>query len=351
MGSKEAKEITMSTLYSASPTAIKAWRRKRKAYLKEVRIYNAGHAIKRSVRPVKDFVDEVIWEAVSKKKLHPHHRTQKRQDPNHVECANYILGIGEYKGLIQEDHKDPLVVLKSVKYQKGRAGATHEDRWFSYISRRDKALEKIPEPQLSNKVFQRAHAKHIRNVLRPKVLKQAVAEAFRTGIHPGTEKYHAEWLLNTKDSVANTEDMIEAIIEYCDARTKEGLMSKEWDVEDTTRNKKIECKNWKKGTCTRGDKCRYKHVGSKGSGTGAKNSNGNHTTQKGTGKPLGPENKQCPTDKKGEKCQYGSECYFAHRHPTNPHKDAKPRKSPRDHSNSICKACGKKGHIMWKCDK
>ena len=187
MGSKEAKDITMHTLYSASTTAIRAWRRKRKAYLKEVRIYNAGHAIKRSVRPVKDFVDEVIWEAVSKKKLHPHHRTQKRQDPNHVECANYILGLGEYKGLIQEDHKDPLVVLKSVKYQKGRTGATHEDRWFSYVSRRDKALEKIPEPQLSNKVFQRAHAKHLRNVLRPKVLKQSVAEAFRTGIHPGTE--------------------------------------------------------------------------------------------------------------------------------------------------------------------
>ena len=78
MGSKEAKEITMHTLYSASPTAIKEWRRKRKAYLKEVRIYNAGHAIKRAVRPVKDFVDEVIWEAVSKKKLHPHHRTHKR---------------------------------------------------------------------------------------------------------------------------------------------------------------------------------------------------------------------------------------------------------------------------------
>ena len=121
MGSKEAKEITMSTLYSASPSAIKAWRRKRKAYLKEVRIYNAGHAIKRGIRPVKDFVDEVIWEAVSKKKLHPHHRTHKRQDPNHIECANYFLGVGEYKGLIQEDHKDPLVVLKAVKYQKGRS--------------------------------------------------------------------------------------------------------------------------------------------------------------------------------------------------------------------------------------
>ena len=124
-------------------------------------------------------------------------------------------------------------------------------------------------------------------------------------------------------------------------------MSKEWDEKEPSGTKQVECKNWKKGTCARGDKCRYKHVGKKGPGVRAESS-GNQTTQKGTGKPLGPENKQCPADKKGEKCKYGTECYFAHRHPVNPRKDAKPRKPPRDHSNSICRGCGEKGHIMWK---
>ena len=214
IGGKTVKDNTMPMCYSASADAILKWRPLRKRYLRSIRTHNATNAIKLQARPVRDFVDKVIWEAVSIKKLKPHHRTKPRQDPNHIECRNYFIGAGEYKGMLDRDHKDPLELLKSVKYQKGRAGATHEDRWFSYMSRRNKALEMVPDAQLENKIFQRAHAAHLRHVIRPSALKQHVANAFRTGIEPATSKYNEKWLLETKNSVANTEEVIEAVIEY-----------------------------------------------------------------------------------------------------------------------------------------
>ena len=42
-------------------------------------------------------------------------------------------------------------------------------------------------------------------------------------------------------------------------------------------------------------------------------------------RPIGPNNKRCIKDEKGEKCIYGKNCYFAHRNPINVRKDAAPR--------------------------
>ena len=92
VGSKTVKDNTMKKLYSADKEAIVAWRIKRKQYLKDIKEHNAGHAIKLRVRPVKDFVDDVIWNAVSKKKLLPHHRTGRREPANHIQCAHYFTG-------------------------------------------------------------------------------------------------------------------------------------------------------------------------------------------------------------------------------------------------------------------
>ena len=106
MEGKPAKENSMKMLYSVAPKAIIAWRILRKQYLRWVRGYNASHAVKLTVRPVRDFVDPTLWAAVSRKKLLPHHRTGKNEDPNHVECANYFCGTAEYKGLITKETSD-----------------------------------------------------------------------------------------------------------------------------------------------------------------------------------------------------------------------------------------------------
>ena len=256
MGGTDVKKNEMDTLYSASKQAILSWRSKRKRYLKKVREHNAGHAIKLEARPVKDFVDELIWNTISKKKLHAHHRTKKGEDANHVQCAHYFAGTGEYKEHIARDALDPLKVLRGVKYEKGRSGATNEDRWFSYTHRRDKALEKIAEVQLNNKVFREAHASQLRTVLRPTDLRKLVDKAYRTGLHPGTGRYNAKWHQETRYSVENTESMIEDVIEYLDARAREGLWTCNWDATPAENSPKHEqvCQNFLKGKCKKGDK-------------------------------------------------------------------------------------------------
>ena len=348
----------MDMLYSASEKAILDWRSKRKRYLKMVREHNAGHAIKLQARPVKDFVDELIWSAISKKKLLVQHRTKRGEDANHKQCAHYFAGTGEYKDHIARDSLDPLKVLRAVKYEKGREGATNEDRWFSYMHRRDKALEKIPDQQLTNKVFREAHASQLRSVLRPADLRKLVDKAYRTGLHPGTGKYNATWNQNTRYSVDGTENMIEEIIDYLDARAREGLWVCKWDsspADNTPKSQQV-CQNFLKGKCKKGDKCPRLHTREKRQASMVQpvaNSGGGtqqqHKHDSSRERPLGDGNKRCPADAKGEKCQYGEKCYYAHRHTLNPRKDAKPLSPPKDHSDKICNACGKRGHIAWKC--
>ena len=90
-------------------------------------------------------------------------------------------------------------------------------------SRRDKALEKIPAAQQDNVRFREAHARYLRSALRPKSLREHVSNAYSMGIHPGTKIYTPWWMLETKKDVEKTEEMIEQIIEYMDARQREGL--------------------------------------------------------------------------------------------------------------------------------
>ena len=353
IGSKTLKVLTMDKLYSANSDAIMEWRIKRKRYLKQVAAHNSANAIKLDTRPVRDFVDEVIWNAVSKKKLKAEHRTVKGAPANHVQCAAYFTGTGAYKGHIVMVSTDAMQVLKNVKYQKGRQGATHEDRWFSFTSRRDKALEKIPAAQQNNIRFREAHARYLRSAVRPKSLRDHVANAYSSGIHPGTKVFTPWWMLETKKDVDKTEEMIESIIEYMDARQREGLGDHTWDEapqpssSSTTREV---CNNWRSGKCTKGDKCPRKHVGASGAGaTPPKRTDGKGATR--SERQIGPDNVRCDKDKLGQKCAYGEKCYFAHRHGINPRKDAAPRTPPKDYSDKVCNGCGEKGHIAWKCKK
>ena len=142
--------------------------------------------------------------------------------------------------------------------------------------------------------------------------------------------------------------MIEACIEYADQRAKEGLWSAKWEPEPQPAKKATEeCRNWKAGRCTLGDKCPRKHVGPSGGGTPSQ--------QASNLKPLGPTNKQCEHDKQGNVCPFGAKCHFAHRNPKNPPKDASKPASPSPnadrHANTICNACGGKGHSCFKCTK
>ena len=176
----------MDTLHSVDSDQIIDWRVKRKAYLKGIRGHNAGHAIKLAVRPVRDFVNPTLWEAVSRKKLLPHHRTKCGEDPNHEQCTNYFSDMGEYMGTITRETQNAMDVLASVKYPAGRKGSTHEDRWLFYIAKRDKQLDKVPDAQLNNPIFKKQHAAHLRKIVEPPALRDLVEKAYKEGIHPDT---------------------------------------------------------------------------------------------------------------------------------------------------------------------
>ena len=158
-----------------------------------VRGYNTGHAIKLAIRPIRDFVDATLWMAVSQKKLMDEpgkrHRTKPGQDANHRECTNYFAGTGDYKGLITSKTTNAVKVLQSVPYPKVTSDQTHEDRWFLYCMRRDKALQKVPDVQRQIRKFVRAHTAHLRKILAPPALNAVMTRAFDSGIHPDTQQY------------------------------------------------------------------------------------------------------------------------------------------------------------------
>ena len=68
-------------------------------------------------------------------------------------------------------------------------------------------------------------------------------------------------------------------------------------------------------------------------------------------RPIGPDNKRCIKDQRGEKCEFGTRCFYAHRDPINIRKDAAPRQMPTPHPDKRCNACGEEGHIAHQCKK
>ena len=229
----------------------------RKKYLKWVRGYNSGHHIKLTIRPVRDFVNADLWAAVSMKKLKDHHKTTEDEEPNHRECANYFTGIGEYKGLITKKTTNAMAVLEAVPYPKMSKHQTHEDRWYLYCSKRRAALELIPDEQLKHKKFVRQHTAHLRKIIAPPALNAAIMRAFETGIHPDSQQYDEHMDLDHKCTLKQMHTLIEAVIDYADAREAEGLK-----LPGSRQLKpKTPCVYWKRGTCTRGDRCPHSHAG------------------------------------------------------------------------------------------
>ena len=119
-------------------------------------------------------------------KFHDHHKTKRGKQANHVQCDHFFAGKGQYKGHIFRVSADVMEILKSLKYKKGRT-TSHEDRWFSFTTRIDKALEQVPKAQRQNVRFLEAHARYLRNALKPKTLPDHVDKVYSTEVHPDTK--------------------------------------------------------------------------------------------------------------------------------------------------------------------
>ena len=254
-----------------------------------------------------------------------------------------------------------MAVLEAVPYPKMSRHQTHEDRWFLYCSKRRAALELIPDEQLKHKKFVRQHTAHLRKIIAPPALNAAIMRAFETGIHPDSQQYNEHMDLDHKCTLKQMHTLIEAVIDYADAREAEGLK-----LPGSRQLKpKMPCVYWKRGTCTRGDRCPHSHAGpgscqprasrAHGAGGAATASAGNPgnskllaTTGLGGGQsnpnPSGATSKaRCHFDAKGEKCPRKT-CRFRHENTAlNPDKV----KAQSD----TCKCCGGGKHTAEQCRK
>jgi hypothetical protein len=76
---------------------LQSWRDHRQWYLREVRLYNrVPGVIPMEPIPVVELVSRDDWRAVSEWELEEAQRTEPGEDPNDLECTNWILGKGAY---------------------------------------------------------------------------------------------------------------------------------------------------------------------------------------------------------------------------------------------------------------
>ena len=147
------------------------------------------------------------------------------------------------------------------------------------------------------------------------------------------------------------EVLIEAVIDYADARAAEGLKLPGEHDPKTTRV----CPYWSRGSCTRGNRCKQAHTGPgdcastapgyrANAGKGAAASAASRTGQNQA--PGGGRNKvpRCRFDEKGQKCTRVG-CRFRHdNHKVNP-------PAANQSAKTGCKCCGGPNHKLAVCRK
>ena len=109
---------------------------------------------------------------------------------------------------------------------------------------------------------------------------------------------------------------------------------------DTQPKSKKICWQFQKGTCSRGDKCRFQHEKTDASGGG--------TASATKANPLN----RCRLDLNNKKCRFGEKCWHAHRAAVNPRKDADADFAEKVAKVKLqCACCGSKGHEVKDCNK
>ena len=83
--------------------------------------------------------------AVSEWMLLPHHRTKNGEDPNMVQCVNWVLGTGEYVKAVNRVKGTQASMIKAVKWPKVTLGTSHLERFFQFSSDLGDVIRKIPE--------------------------------------------------------------------------------------------------------------------------------------------------------------------------------------------------------------
>ena len=95
---------------------LQAWRDHRQKYLREVRLYNEVPGnIPFKPEPVVNLVSRQLWRAISEWELLPEHRTKFGEDPNDVQCTNWVLGVGDYADDVNRVRGTQEEMIRKVK--------------------------------------------------------------------------------------------------------------------------------------------------------------------------------------------------------------------------------------------
>ena len=346
---------------------LQTWREHRQWYLREVRLWNKvpGNVPMRPV-PVIDLVSKSDWKAISQWELSAHHKTQPGQDPNDAECTNWVLGDGEYTAPINRVRGTQLEMLNAVRWPKTRSGETHLDRFYAYANRLDKVVRKIPGDQLTKHVM-KARVTALRKELQPPRLRRLVHEAIeggQDGRAPGEPTYNEEWHKRAYSDHGMTMGIVRSMCIHLDELAMRGFVPSGNGSLGTPQQTREVCKNFQRGKCRKGKKCKYRHVrddanaGSQGKGPGegsptaaektAAEEKRKRDAKKAEDRNRDASKSRCRHDAAGRKCPHGEKCLYAH-------KNAKVNKvkpaRARDDSQKICNACGERGHVSYNCDK
>lgn len=239
-------------------------------------------------------------------------------------------------------------MIRAVKFRKGPNGQTHEGRYLDYYGRYVDVIRKIPEDLLPPA---KIHARIIREAVEPGFLRAKVKKCTSFWISPVDNK-RWDFMSRAYESVEATLDTISHLAEWLDGQIETGVVPKDyraWDAATAGEASDV-CRHWKNGTCTKGDKCKWRHEGPSGGGTAPSKPPGGGG-DKLSGLTEQEKKQRCDYDRKGQKCPRGNACYFGH-YDTSVNAFKKPKsKANRDHSGKTCNACGEKGHIVWNCKK
>ena len=158
-----------------------SWRDHRQRYLRELRIYNKVPGnVPVEPDPVISKITREQRRAISEWLLRPQHRTKSGEDPNLVECANWVLGTGLYDVPVNRVKCTQAGMIKSVKWPRLTQGVSHRDRFFAFSAKMGDTIRKIPEEQMTRSV-KKAQVRHMCGQLKPSRLWRLVNNAVEAG--------------------------------------------------------------------------------------------------------------------------------------------------------------------------
>ena len=256
------------------------FRKRFKDYNNEIDDFNESHGTNLTAS-MRTLVDESVRKQISRRYLHRHHKTGRREKINEREVQNYILREGEYANAGRDKPfvRDPIKALKDLKW--GTKEKTLERRLAGYMTKFDEVVDELGDTEIDEKTF----ATIMLAAVTPTSLQEKIKDRMLTARPPdGDDENKATWRKHAKKNSNLMYDLIRENAQYED---KQRIMQAKTTSTPNLSNEI--CRNYKRGACKLGDKCPRRHVKPNNSNNGT---NGTPTNNKPTTRVTKDENEE-----------------------------------------------------------